>query len=54
MRPPHAAAKLALEKKTLIKKHSEMVERQNTRRKIKTTEGSLYCRTFPYCEKIIR
>lgn len=49
MRPPHAAAKLALEKKTLMKKHWEVVARQNTSRKTKITEGSLYWRIFPYC-----
>lgn len=49
MRPPHAAAKLALEKKTLMKKHWVMVARQNTSRKTKITDGSLYCSTLPYC-----
>lgn len=28
-----------------------MVARQNTSRKTKITEGSLYCNTLPYCEK---
>lgn len=51
MRPPHAAAKLALEKKTLMKKHWVTVARQKTSRKTKITEGSLYCSTLPYYEE---
>lgn len=51
MRPPHAAAKLALEKKTLMRKHWVMVARQKTSRKTKITEGSLYVSTLPYCER---
>lgn len=48
MRPPHAAAKLALEKKTLMRKHCVMVVRQKTSRNTKMSDGSLYWRTPPY------
>ena len=51
MRPPHAAAKLALEKKTLMRKHWVMVARQKTSMKTKITDGSLYVSTLPYCER---
>lgn len=41
MMPPQAAARLALEKSVLIRKHCRMVTVANTDRKTNTTLGSL-------------
>lgn len=48
MSPPHAAARLALEKKVLMRKHCMMVAVANAVRKKNTTDGSLYGRMSPH------
>lgn len=50
MMPPQAAARLALEKSVLIRKHCRMVTTAKTDRKTNTTLGSLYGSRFPNWE----
>jgi len=48
MSPPQAAARLALEKNVLMRKHCMMVAVANAMRKKKTTVGSLYGNMSPH------
>ena len=48
--PPHAAASLALEKKTLMRKQNMVVATDDKVRNSQMITGLLYFRISPYCK----
>lgn len=51
MIPPQAAASLAFEKKTLIRKQKRVVATEDNVKNSQMMKGSLYFKMPPYCKK---